>query len=82
MVRHGTPLDRLVVVDNGSGDSTREYLQSLALGGRIFNHDNLGCGVAWNQGALALQAEWTIIMNNDILVSKDWIEGMLSLIHI
>lgn len=77
MVRHGTPLDRLVVIDNGSRDSTREYLQSLPLGGRIFNQDNLGCGVAWNQGALALQAEWTIIMNNDILVSKDWVEDLI-----
>ena len=77
MVKHGTPLDRLVVVDNGSTDETREYLQTLPLGGRIFNTDNLGCGVAWNQGALALQAEWTIVMNNDVLVSEHWIESLI-----
>ena len=77
MVRHGTPLDRLIVVDNGSRDATREYLQSLPLGGRIYNADNLGCGVAWNQGALALQAEWTIVMNNDVLVSCNWIENLI-----
>jgi GT2 family glycosyltransferase len=77
MVRHGTPLDRLVVVDNGSKDATREYLATLPLGGRIYNSDNLGCGVAWNQGALALQAEWTIVMNNDVLVSPGWIEGLI-----
>lgn len=77
MLRHGTPLDRLVVVDNGSTDTTREYLATLPLGGRIFNHANLGCGVAWNQGALALQAEWTIVMNNDVLVSPDWIEHLI-----
>ncbi|MBE7939306.1 MULTISPECIES: glycosyltransferase [Ramlibacter] len=77
MVRHGTPLDRLVVVDNGSKDATREYLATLPLGGRIYNQDNLGCGVAWNQGALALQAEWTIIMNNDVLVSAHWIEDLI-----
>ncbi len=68
MVKNGTPLDRLVAVDNGSTDSTREYLASLPLGGRIFNKANLGCGVAWNQGALFHQAEWTIIMNNDVFV--------------
>ena len=51
MVVHGTPLDRLVVVDNQSTDSTREYLMTLSLGGRIFNQHNLGCGAAWNQGA-------------------------------
>lgn len=77
MIRHGTPLDRLVVIDNGSKDGTREYLQSLSLGGRIYNSENLGCGVAWNQGALALQAEWTVVMNNDVLVSEKWIEELI-----
>lgn len=77
MVRHGTPLERLVVVDNGSSDGTRDYLQTLPLGARIFNAANLGCGVAWNQGALALQAEWTVIMNNDVVVSAHWIENLI-----
>lgn len=77
MHRSGTPLDRLVVVDNASKDETRGYLSALPLGGRIFNADNLGCGVAWNQGALALQAEWTIVMNNDVLVSPGWVEGLI-----
>jgi GT2 family glycosyltransferase len=77
MVAHGTPLDRLVVVDNGSTDETREYLSTLPLGGRIFNSQNLGCGVAWNQGALHLQSEWTIVMNNDVLVSPNWIENLI-----
>jgi len=78
MVAHGTPLNRLVAIDNGSTDGTREYLATLPLGGRIQNTRNLGCGVAWNQGALALQSEWTIIMNNDVLVSPLWIENLIS----
>jgi GT2 family glycosyltransferase len=77
MVKYGLDLSRLVAVDNGSTDSTREYLETLPLGGRIFNNANLGCGVAWNQGALALQAEWTIIMNNDVIVSKNWVENLI-----
>jgi GT2 family glycosyltransferase len=77
MVKHGTPLDRLIAVDNGSSDSTRAYLESLPLGGKIFNHANYGCGVAWNQGILALQTEWTIVMNNDVLVSPFWIENLI-----
>jgi GT2 family glycosyltransferase len=78
MLKHGLDLSRVVVVDNGSIDDTRSYLQTLPLGGLIFNQSNLGCGVAWNQGALALQAEWTIIMNNDVLVSAHWIENLLN----
>jgi len=77
MVRHGTPLDRVIAVDNCSPDATRDYLSTLPLGGRIYNTANLGCGVAWNQGALALQAEWTIVMNNDVLVSPGWIENLI-----
>ena len=77
MVAHGTPLNRLVVVDNCSTDGTRDYLSTLPLGGRIFNASNLGCGTAWNQGALALQSEWSIIMNNDVLVSPLWVENLI-----
>jgi len=77
MLHHGDDLSRVVVIDNGSTDETRDYLQSLNLGGRIFNNSNLGCGVAWNQGALAFQAEWTIIMNNDVIVSPGWIENLI-----
>jgi N-acetylglucosaminyl-diphospho-decaprenol L-rhamnosyltransferase len=78
LVKTGTPLDRVVVVDNGSKDDTRDYLSTLQLGGRIFNRSNLGCGVAWNQGALQQQAEWTIIMNNDLIFHTGWIENMIS----
>ena len=78
LIKTGTPLDRVVVVDNGSTDDTREYLSSLELGGRIFNRGNMGCGVAWNQGALHQQAEWTIVMNNDLLFHPGWIEGMIA----
>lgn len=78
MVRHGLDLGRVVVVDNGSTDDTRSYISSLPLGGAIYNLANLGCGVAWNQGALALQAEWTIVMNNDVLVSPNWIENLIT----
>ncbi|WP_244111592.1 glycosyltransferase family 2 protein [Burkholderia gladioli] len=77
MIAHGTPLDRVVVVDNASTDETRAYLETLPLGGRILNRDNLGCGTAWNQGALHQQAEWTVVMNNDVLVSANWIENLI-----
>jgi GT2 family glycosyltransferase len=77
MIKHGTQLNRLIAVDNGSSDETRDYLQTLPLGGIIFNKSNLGCGVAWNQGALVNQAEWTIVMNNDVLVSPKWIEKLI-----
>ncbi|OAI03353.1 glycosyltransferase family 2 protein [Methylomonas methanica] len=78
MLKHGFDLGRLVIVDNNSSDDTADYLKALPLGGLILNKSNLGCGTAWNQGALQLQAEWTIIMNNDVLVSANWLENLIN----
>ncbi len=78
LVRHGFDLGRLVVVDNGSSDDTRAYLETLPLGGRILNRVNLGCGVAWTQGALAQQADWTVVMNNDVVVSELWLDKLVA----
>lgn len=78
MIEHGYDLSRLAVVDNGSTDDTRAYLAALPLGALILNKSNLGCGVAWNQGALALQAEWTIIMNNDVILPANWVENLIN----
>lgn len=78
LVRHGFDLSRAAVVDNASHDGTSEYLASLPLGAHISNRKNMGCGVAWNQGALALQAEWTVVMNNDVVVSKGWLDNLIA----
>jgi GT2 family glycosyltransferase len=77
LIEAGTPLGQLVVVDNGSQDGTREYLASVPFGEVVLNKKNLGCGVAWNQGALVRQSEWTIIMNNDVLVNNHWVERLI-----
>ena len=71
-------MSRVIVVDNGSHDGTQDYLKTQPFGEVIYNKSNLGCGTAWNQGALAQQAEWTIIMNNDVLVTQDWAERLIA----
>jgi glycosyltransferase involved in cell wall biosynthesis len=77
LIEVGTPIDRIVVVDNGSTDETRDYLLTLPLGGRIYNKGNQACGVAWNQGILHLQAEWSVVMNNDLVVPRGWVEKLI-----
>jgi N-acetylglucosaminyl-diphospho-decaprenol L-rhamnosyltransferase len=76
--RAGVDLSKVVAVDNHSSDETLAELRNLPLGQVIANSQNYGCGVAWNQGAMALQAEWTIVMNNDIVVSANWLNGLLT----
>jgi len=77
LVEAKTPMDRVVVVDNGSHDGTRDYLADQSFGKVILNKANLGCGVAWNQGALEQQSDWTIVMNNDVLVTPQWAERLI-----
>jgi GT2 family glycosyltransferase len=65
----------LIVVDNGSTDGTREFLQTIK-GRVIANEKNLGCAKAWNQGIQAGRGEVIGILNNDIEVTPGWLEGL------
>jgi GT2 family glycosyltransferase len=78
LINAGVDLSQIVAVDNASTDGTPEYLKKLGLGGIILNRQNLSCGAAWNQGILARQSEWTIVMNNDIVVPPDFAERLIA----
>lgn len=69
---------RVIVVNNGSSDGTMEYLASLPAVTVIGNDTNRGCAAAWNQGVKAGQSPWVVILNNDVLLPKGWLEGMLT----
>lgn len=69
---------RIVAVDNGSTDGTREWLGQQGFGAVVLNERNLGCGAAWNQGALAIQSKWTVVMNNDVICAKGWLRDLLA----
>ncbi|MFY8015509.1 MAG: glycosyltransferase family 2 protein [Limnohabitans sp.] len=80
--REEVDFSRIVAVDNGSTDGTREWLQLQGFGQVILNNRNLGCGAAWNQGALAIQSKWTVVMNNDVVCAKGWLTNLLRLAEI
>jgi len=74
----GVEASRIVAVDNASTDGTQEYLQQRGIGATILNRQNLSCGAAWNQGILANQSEWTIVMNNDIVVAPGFAQRLIA----
>lgn len=78
LLNSGVEPSNIVVVDNDSTDGTQEYLKQMGLGGVILNRHNLSCGAAWNQGILARQTDWTIVMNNDIVVTNGFAERLIS----
>jgi GT2 family glycosyltransferase len=77
LLASGVDASRIVAVDNASTDGTQAYLQQCGLGAAIFNRQNLSCGAAWNQGILAQQSEWTIVMNNDIVVAPGFVHRLI-----
>ena len=77
LLKSGTRPEQIVAVDNGSTDGTRDFLPQSGIGQTVLNRENLSCGAAWNQGILARQSEWTIVMNNDIVVTDGFAEKLI-----
>jgi GT2 family glycosyltransferase len=74
----GVQDSQIVVVDNGSTDDTPACLAARPGLRVIHNETNLGCGAAWNQGTKAMNGTWTVVLNNDVLAPRGWLEGLLS----
>jgi GT2 family glycosyltransferase len=73
---------RLILVDNGSGEETRKYLESLAEepswpGFLIRNEENRGYIRAVNQGLKISTAPYICLLNNDIVVTAGWLERLI-----
>lgn len=71
----------IIVVDNGSTDGTREYLQGMAAAGRlkaILNGENLGFARGCNLGAAAAGGRYLLFLNNDMEVRSGWLDPLVS----
>lgn len=75
----------LVVVDNGSTDGTRDWLNELSSSASragvsvnvVLNPGNIGCSTARNQGLEAAKGHFVCFVDNDIaLRSKRWLDRL------
>ncbi|WP_430742472.1 glycosyltransferase [Bacillus atrophaeus] len=67
----------LIIVDNGSTDGTREYLAGLSSVRTILNGENLGFAKGCNQGIEAAKGDNLLFLNNDTMVTQNWLSAML-----
>jgi N-acetylglucosaminyl-diphospho-decaprenol L-rhamnosyltransferase len=78
LLANGTPASALLVIDNGSSDETPQWLASRPDVPSLRNRVNLGCGGAWTQGALLADADWVVLLNNDVIVCEAAMDRMLA----
>ena len=84
-IRKNTNIDhRLILIDNASDLETQDYLETLAKEGGasvllIRNDENLGFVKAVNQAIAASDAPFVCILNNDTIVTKDWLRIMMDI---
>lgn len=71
----------LIIVDNGSTDGTVEFLKTFEKENKnvkvIYNSDNKGFACGCNQGIRIASGDYIALLNNDILLSKNWIAPLL-----
>jgi GT2 family glycosyltransferase len=69
----------IILVDDGSTDGTREWLNTLRAPFRIvLNERNLGYAGANNRGAAVATGDFVALLNNDLVLTKRWLEPMFA----
>lgn len=75
------PNFEVIVVDNASTDGTPEWLKQYAKHHPnmhiILNSENYGFAGGNNQAARLATGEYLVFLNNDTVVTKNWIQGLL-----
>ncbi|MCL6446206.1 MAG: glycosyltransferase [Alicyclobacillus sp.] len=75
---HTTPgTYEIIVVDNHSTDDTRAWLSAQHDIICIFNDRNVGFPAGCNQGIRAARGENIVLLNNDTVVTHNWLENLL-----
>ncbi|ANE48778.1 hypothetical protein SY83_07205 [Paenibacillus swuensis] len=84
-IREYTPLPyEIIVVDNGSTDGTEAFLRSVAETGRVRYKRlgyNAGFAGAVNQGLMMARGSTVLLLNNDTVVTRNWLGNMLQCLH-
>lgn len=66
----------IVVADNGSTDSSLEYLRTQPV--RVIALDkNYGFAGGYNHAIEQVDAEYTVLLNSDVAVTPHWLDSML-----
>ncbi len=83
--RHTPEPHEIVFIDNGSSDGTVKWLRQEVKNRpdwRLIENDgNLGFPKGCNQGIEASSGEYILLLNNDVVVTENWLSGMLEVLN-
>ncbi len=72
----------IILVDDGSTDGTRSWLSTLDTARGpfrvILNERNLGYAGANNRGVAQARGELLVLLNNDLILTRRWLQPMLA----
>ncbi|NHM26784.1 glycosyltransferase family 2 protein [Desulfofundulus sp. TPOSR] len=81
-IRKFTPQPyELVLVDNGSTDGTPAFLLRVPGARVILNRYNRGFAGGCNQGLVTAGGDNLLLLNNDTVVTPNWLGNMLACLH-
>ena len=69
---------RFIFVDNNSTDGTQDYLKEIPNAEVISNSENLGFVKAMNQGFDKVSSPFTVWLNNDTIVTPNWLDILIN----
>ena len=69
---------RFIFVDNNSTDGTLEYLKTIPHAEIISNSENAGFVKAMNQGFDKVNSKYTVWLNNDTIVTPNWLDILIN----
>jgi GT2 family glycosyltransferase/glycosyltransferase involved in cell wall biosynthesis len=82
IIANTRPPYRLILVDDGSRDDTKQYLEAFAAaqGAIIIRSDQAGGYTrAANRGLRESRAPWTVLLNSDTIVPFGWTDELLKI---
>ncbi len=82
VLQHSSHPYRIIIVDDGSQDATRDFLSHFAQSHTdillLRNEQAQGYTLAANIGLLASTADAVVLLNSDTLVSDEWLDRLLT----
>ena len=81
VLRASTPPYSLILVDDGSGEETKHYLQQFASSQGVTllrNEQAAGYTLAGNQGLRQSEGDFVILLNSDTIVPAGWLDRMVA----